>query len=107
MAIELFLSGDQSLNMDRSGPEALKISKGFLGLRDLQVDAIMAVDEVELAAVLVVGILHQDHGIAKVREALEELGFDLFEFARGDDVVAGLLVVLEAKKGPGPRRTLG
>src|ERR1700761_8240770 len=83
--------------MDRTRPEAEKMTQRILRVVELQVDPEMLVLEVQLPPVPVVAVLHADDRLAEVGQAEEQAILDLLELATFDLVGLVLVVVLVAE----------
>src|SRR5438132_2286769 len=68
----------------RPAPHRLQVDQRILGVVDAQVDAVVAMGEQELAAVLEVAVDHLDDRLAEVGELLEQLALHLLELAVED-----------------------
>src|ERR1700722_17019426 len=91
-AEHLLLALDDGQQVDRAAPDAAERRQSRAGLVDLQVGPLVPMADEELAAVLVVGVLDVDEGVAEVGQREEHLVFDLLELARVDLVVAAAIV---------------
>src|SRR3972149_10015151 len=74
-------------------PGLVQIAEGIPGEGEVEVPPLEAVDEIKLAAVLVVGVHDLDQRLAEVGQLEEQPLFDLLEIAAGDFVAARILVV--------------
>src|ERR1700694_4785219 len=89
---------DLADEVHRTPPHRLEVPERVARIVDLEIDAIVLVDEEQLAAVLVVPLLHRDDGLAEVGQHVEELLLHLLEVALQDLPALVLLVVAEGEE---------
>src|SRR6185369_4722984 len=87
-----------AVKVHRPPPEGLHVPERVARVVELQIDAVVLVDEVELAAVLEVAVLDRDRRLAEVGEHVEELLLHLLELALHDLPALVLLVVAEGEE---------
>ena len=78
--------------MDWALPELVQVAERVLRVVLFQFDPHVFVEQVQLAPIAVVGVLHVDERAAVVGQAVQQLQLDLLELARGDFVVLTVLV---------------
>ena len=83
---------DDCFDMDGLQPEFVQVAERVLRVVLFQLDAHVFVEQVQLAAVAVVGVLHVDERAAVVGQAVQKLLLDLLKLARGDFVGFAALV---------------
>src|SRR4051812_5299957 len=84
--------------MDRTLPNLEQVRERVLGVVRLQLHAAIAVLQKQLAAILIVGVLHINDRPTDVREIKQQPLFYLLELAAFDLVVARIVVEPEGKQ---------
>lgn len=80
---------DQGLELDRAAPERGQIPERDLGPLQLDVEAVVAVQQAQLAAIVGVGVDHVDAGVAFAGELRQQAPFDVPQLARVDEMAPG------------------
>src|SRR5947208_86704 len=87
-AQDLALPLDLREQADRSRPQLRRVPECVAGLRAVEVDALVDVAQQQLALVLEVAVLDEDHRLPAVRQHPEQLILHLLELAAHDLPVA-------------------
>ena len=95
---EALLLIDNSLKEDGARPDLVDVAHRITGIVCFQINTLVAMAQVELAAVVVVAILDIDEGLTKVGEAKEELFFNFAKLPRGNLVEVAITVVAKGEE---------
>ena len=87
---------DDCFDMDGLLPEFVQVAERVLRVVLFQLDPHVFVEQVQLAAVAVVDVLHVDERAAVVGQAVQKLLLDLLELARGD--LVGFVSLVEGER---------
>src|SRR6185312_15113319 len=92
---QLALAVDLRQQRDRTRPQLRSVAERVACLARIEIRALVDVAQEQLAAVLEVAVLDDDHRLAAVGQHLQELVFHLLELAAHDLPVAGALLEAE------------
>jgi hypothetical protein len=96
--VNFFLSFRKRLDGDGPLPEEKEILEGFLGVIQPQIDPFMVVKQIQLPAVLIIGVDDVDERSSPVGQGKQQLFLDLLEFPRGDfEDLLGRIVSIREK----------
>src|SRR5439155_15790784 len=98
---------DDGLEDDLAAPQAVHVAERLLGVLEVEIAAVVLVDEIERALVAEVGILDADHGDAGHADVPQQLLLDiappLLVGDLADDEVIALGLILEQVEGTNQR----